>query len=87
MVRFYSENSKHFTQLGLIRPGRFLSNIYTLIHQRACRLEQMGIRPPTVQIVGDLLYHLSYSHPNKWEAKGQNLFVFFKRQNVLEKKS
>lgn len=31
----------------------------------ACRLEQTGTEPPTSQLVGELLYHLSYSHPFK----------------------
>lgn len=52
----------------------FLSNIHTLLDASesnsgfiilsnlACRLEQLWIKPKTLQLVDDLLYLLSYSH-------------------------
>lgn len=52
----------------------FLSNIHTvldasesnsgfiILSNLACRLEQLGIKPKTLQLVDDLLYLLSYSH-------------------------
>lgn len=46
----------------------FLSNIPTLTENLGlvswpCRWEQMGIKAPTFWLVGDLLYHQSYSQP------------------------
>lgn len=48
----------------------FLSNIYTLMDAFGPTIVgmQIGIEPPTFQLLGNLLHHLSYSHPNFYSA-------------------
>lgn len=48
------------------RNTQLLSHHHPKVQRHvACRLEETGIKPQPFQLLADLSYHLSYSHPEE----------------------